>query len=137
MPVCYQLQQQGKTIGFCTFDDRMGFVIIENEKLRQTLENLKHGNYPKKTKPKFPEKFKRSVLKELTKSNFYLVLLIITLMIMTRLLVLGKNLVILKCVLLHLSKRTDITLKVLCHDLIPINYPQYFLMPILNYFLNT
>ncbi|SPX85146.1 glycosyltransferase family 4 protein [Moraxella ovis] len=123
----YQLQQQGKTIGFCTFDDRMGFVIIENEKLRQTLENLKHGNYPKKTKPKFPEKFKRSVLKRINKIKFLFGIVNHCFNDNDTIIGVGQKLGNLEMrSFAFIKKRTDITLKVLCHDLIPINYPQYF-----------
>lgn len=124
----YKLSEQGYAIKFCTFDECLSFTEIESQQLSDILYNLKNDCVVKKPRLGFKQKLRRSILKRLNTvkvgcgivyNNFSDGDLIISV---------GQNLGSSEMKAFEIIKRkVDIELRLLCHDLIPINYPEFFL----------
>lgn len=123
----YELKKQGHNIGFSTYDVCVGFKSIEEKYLEDVLYKLKNNQieYPPKLKP-WP-KLRRSILKRLN-------LLKVFCNIMTHpyqqgdvIISVGQDMQSGEMWAYRAVKsQVKVKLNLLCHDLIPINYPQFF-----------
>lgn len=124
----YQLYQQKYEIRFCTFDDCLGFIEIESQQLSEVLHNLKHDCVMKKKKIKFLPKLKRSTAKRWNTFKVHLGMVCNEFCNGDIIISVGQNLTSSEMIAFEKIKRkVDIHLRLLCHDLIPINYPEFFL----------
>jgi len=123
----YQLYQQKYETRFCTFDDCLGFIEIESQQLSEVLHNLKHDCVMKKKKIKFLPKLKRSTAKRWNTFKVHLGMVCNEFCDGDIIISVGQNLTSSEMIAFEKIKRkVDIHLRLLCHDLIPINYPEFF-----------
>lgn len=122
----YTLKKQGKTISFCTYDKSFGFIKINDDVLSQRLTNLKNGTALEQKKLSRTLKFKRSFLKRINEIKYHLG--IIKHPFHDNDVIIGAGQALntneMKSFLI-IKKQINIVLKILCHDLMPINTPQF------------
>lgn len=124
----YQLSKQQYAIKFCTFDECYGFVEVESKQLSGVLYNLKNDCVSKKGRLKFKKKFRRSFLKRINTIRVICGFVCHNFCDGDVIISVGQNLGSSEMLAFDIVKRkVNIELRLLCHDLIPINYPQYFL----------
>lgn len=124
---CYafQLKQKGYPINFCYYDVRSGFIEIDDKKLNQRLTDLKNGVATQTTLSSFQKKL-RSILKKITLLKYIFgyvnhpfsnndIIIGVGQMINTN----EMN------SFFKIKKQTPLTLKFLCHDLMPVSTPQF------------
>lgn len=124
----YKLSQQGCNIKFSTFDDCTGFIEITSLQLSEVLHNLKNDCVIKNNRLKFIPKFSRSILKRLNTFRVFCGVVSHCFQDSDLIISVGQNLGSNEMKAFEIIKsKIKIELKLLCHDLIPINYPEFFL----------
>ncbi|MCH7310294.1 glycosyltransferase family 1 protein [Acinetobacter sp. ANC 4805] len=124
----YKLSQQGYAIKFCTFDDCLSFIEIESQQLSGVLHNLKNDCVVKNSRLKFKPKLKRSIFKRLNALRVFCGIVSHCFRDGDLIISVGQNLGSSEMRAFEIiKKKINIELKLLCHDLIPINYPEFFL----------
>lgn len=122
-----ELQKQGAELRFCTFDDRMGFIQVNNESVDEALHKLKFIAYnPTTKKLKLGAKLNRSFYKRLNKiqRKFGYV----NHPFKTSDVILGVGLrsnASEMHSLLIIKRSINIQVKLFCYDIIPINLPYF------------
>lgn len=123
----YRLYQKGYDIGFVAYDERMGFNRLEYQTINHVLSQLKQGIFVKKTKPTRKQKLKRSISKRINSLKLLFGHVTHCFNHDDVIISVGQKLGTseMKSLML-IKKRINIQFKLLCHDLIPLNYPQFF-----------
>lgn len=133
----YKLFKQGYPIKFSTFDECLGFIEISSEKLSVVLHNLKNDSVVLNGRLAFKPKLKRSILKRLNIIKIYCGTVNYCFSNDDSIVSVGQNLSFGEMRAFGIVKsKINIQLRLLCHDLIPINYPEFFLSQNTNLFSN-
>ena len=133
----YKLFKQGYPIKFSTFDECLGFIEISSEKLSVVLHNLKNDSVVLNGRLAFKPKLKRSILKRLNIIKIYCGTVNYCFSNDDSIVSVGQNLSFGEMRAFGIIKsKINIQLRLLCHDLIPINYPEFFLSKNTNLFSN-
>lgn len=121
----HQLYEQGHQIGFSTFDERIGFIQLSPQQVLNVLNNLKNGHaLCKKLTRK--QKFKRSILKRINALKVFFGHVHHYFNDGDVVISVGQKLDTKEMPsFLLIKKQINLQLKFLCHDLMPINYPQF------------
>lgn len=121
----YQLYEQGQPIGFCQFNELTGFIKLDYALIQETLFNLKHGKATL-TKQNRKNKLMRSVLKRLNKLKLLFGKINHCFQDGDVIISAGQKLGTAEMrSLLLIKKYVNVQFKLLCHDLMPINYPEF------------
>lgn len=122
----YEQWQQGREIGFCTFDERIGFIEIDKDHISQVLNNLKNDEFTNIRKRDFKSRLHRSFLKRLNKIKSYMGSVQYCFKNGDTVISVGQKLGTNEIVYFKLIKKhIRLHLKFLCHDLIPMNHPEF------------
>lgn len=123
----YNLSKQGYNFSFCTFDDRVGFIKLNNTDIEKILYNLKNGIAETKKRPKLKIRLKNSTLKRINKIKIALGIVKHPFQNNDTIISVGQKLGNSEMRSIgFIKKKLQLTLKVLCHDLIPISHPNFF-----------
>lgn len=121
-----ELQRQGKDIAFCVFDDRMGFIRLDNERVDEILYNLKHGTFQTRFRPNLKARLTRSFLKRANKVKLKLGTINYPFKNFDTVISVGLSSRASEMrVLSFIKSRIHIQVKLFCYDLIPINQPYF------------
>ena len=122
----YKLSQQGYAVKFSTFDDCLGFIEISHQQLSDVLHNLKNDCVKSTGRLKFKPKLRRSILKRLNAFRVFCGFVSYCFSDGDLIISVGQNLNPQEMRAFEImKKKINLELKLLCHDLIPISYPQF------------
>ncbi len=124
----YQLYEKGFDIAFCEFNNQKGYCQITHDEIYQYLMNLKTGKIASKPKLAFYKKMIRSYYKRIAHLDAHLKKLPHCFNHNDTVITVGQTLETpaLLC-LKHIKKQISLKSHVLCHDIIPVNYPEFVL----------
>lgn len=123
----YELRNQGHNIGFSTYDVCVGFKKIEEKYLEEVLYRLKNNQMESAPKLKFWQKLRRSILKRLNLIKVFCNLMTHPYQNGDVIISVGQDMKSGEMWAYRAVKsQRQVKLNLLCHDLIPINYPQFF-----------
>lgn len=133
----YKLKKKGLPIRFSTFDRSIGFKEVTEHDISSVLENLKKNSVQPKKKLTFYTKLSRSMSKRFVTIKLIFKKVEHCFHNNDVIVSVGQSLGSGEMTAYSIVKRsTKIQLKLLCHDLIPLNYPQYFFKGNSNLFAN-
>ncbi|EZQ11616.1 glycosyltransferase family 4 protein [Acinetobacter sp. Ver3] len=123
----YKLKKLGLEIRFSTYDPTIGFVEVNDIVIEKIIYDLKNNHVNLNSKLSFYPKLKRSFLKRLIQCKLFFKSVTYPYSNNDIVIIVGQDMISGEMLAFsHIKSKIKLELKLLCHDLIPINFPQFF-----------